>query len=60
MIKSYNMDDLAKEIESAAKNISNNNISKRCSKEKCSKCFVAKLCTSKEERNKYGINIIEN
>lgn len=60
MIKFHNMVNLTSEIELAAQNISNNNISKKCSKEKCSKCFVAKLCTSKEERDKYNISIIEN
>lgn len=45
MSKSYNMDDLTKEIETIAIEISNNNMKKKCLREKYCKCFVARLYT---------------
>lgn len=42
-------DDVATEIKEAAKNIRANHLEKKCSKEKCSACYLNYLCLSKKE-----------
>lgn len=42
-------DDVATEIKEAAKNIRANHLEKKCSKEKCSACYLNYLCLSKKQ-----------
>lgn len=53
------LDSLTLEIERAAEAISSNSISKSCSKEKCSRCYVSNLCISSREKRYYDITLFE-
>lgn len=44
---------VAKDIRNAAQNIRENKLDRKCSKEKCSACYLNYLCLSKEEKKTY-------
>ena len=47
--------DVKKDIKVAADNIRNNNLPRRCEKEKCVKCHYNYLCLSKTEKKRFAI-----
>lgn len=47
--------DVKNEISSAANNIRNNNLPRKCSKDNCMKCHLNHLCLSKAEKKQYAI-----
>ncbi len=47
--------NVVKDIRKAASDIRNDNLPRKCSKEKCKSCYLNYLCLNREEKKKYGI-----
>ena len=47
--------DVANDIRKAADDIRNDNLTRKCSKEKCKSCYLNYLCLSQKEKQKYGV-----
>lgn len=43
------LDNVSRDIRDAASNIRKNDLSRKCSKEKCQKCYLNYLCLSKRK-----------
>lgn len=43
------------DIRDAANNIRNNNLEKRCAKERCSECHHRKICLSRQQKKEYEV-----
>lgn len=44
------LDDVSRDIRAAAENIRNNDLPRKCSKERCQKCYLNYLCLSRKEK----------
>ncbi|MBF8983006.1 UvrD-helicase domain-containing protein [Lutibacter sp. B2] len=60
IVTKEDLDNLKGEIEIATNNIIDNNIDRVCSKEKCEKCFIGKVCLSRREVEEHNIKVFEN
>lgn len=49
------LDDVSRDITTAATNIRKNELPRQCSKEKCQKCYLNYLCLSKKEKQEFEI-----
>ena len=49
------LDNVSRDIRDAASNIRKNDLSRKCSKEKCQKCYLNYLCLSKKEKQEYEV-----
>lgn len=49
------LNNVSHDIRTAATNIRNNNLPRKCSKEKCQKCYLNYLCLSRKEKREYGV-----
>jgi len=49
------LDDVGRDIREAAANIRKNDLPRKCSKEKCQKCYLNYLCLSKTEKQEYEV-----
>lgn len=47
--------NVSRDIRDAASNIRKNDLSRKCSKEKCQKCYLNYLCLSKKEKQEYEV-----
>lgn len=49
------LDNVSRDITDAASNIRKNDLPRKCSKEKCQKCYLNYLCLSKKEKQEYEV-----
>ena len=49
------LENVSRDIRDAASNIRNNDLPRKCSKEKCQKCYLNYLCLSKKEKQEYEV-----
>ena len=49
------LDEVSHDIRTAAADIWNNDLPRKCSKEKCQKCYLNYLCLSRNEKRDFGI-----
>ena len=49
------LDDVSRDIRTAATNIRNNDLPRKCSKEKCQKCYLNYLCLNRKEKIEFGV-----
>ena len=49
------LDDVSRDIRAAAANIRNNDLPRKCSKERCQKCYLNYLCLSRKEKREFGV-----
>lgn len=49
------LDDVSRDIKSAATNIRQNILPRKCSKEKCKNCYLNYLCLSKKEKKAFEV-----
>lgn len=49
------LDNVSRDIRDAASNIRKNDLPRKCSKEKCQKCYLNYLCLSKKEKQEYEV-----
>lgn len=49
------LDNVSRDIRDAASNIRKNDLSRKCSKKKCQKCYLNYLCLSKKEKQEYEV-----
>ena len=49
------LDSVSRDIRDAAAKIRKNELPRKCSKEKCQKCYLNYLCLSKKEKLQYEI-----
>lgn len=47
--------DVSHDIKSAATNIRQNILPRKCSKEKCKNCYLNYLCLSKKEKKEFEV-----
>ncbi|WP_160561210.1 hypothetical protein [Parablautia muri] len=49
------LDDVSREIRTAAANIRNNDLPRKCSKERCQKCYLNYLYLSRKEKREFEV-----
>ncbi|MDE7364874.1 MAG: ATP-dependent helicase, partial [Ruminococcus sp.] len=49
------LDDVSRDIRTAAMNIRNNKLPRKCSKKKCQECYLNYLCLSRKEKREFGV-----
>lgn len=49
------LEDVSRDIRTAATNIRNNNLPRECSKKKCQECYLNYLCLTRNEKKEFGI-----
>ena len=49
------MTDVVADIKNAANNIRKDKLPRKCSKEKCTTCYLNYLCLNKKEKREFGI-----